>query len=95
MKKEMGVATLTTNDLQSAGINSQLTSNDLVEVVAHDIYDKYLTAINDIIDKGKSLETKYYKLMNAEVGKMKKALGKYLKKEEVTVVDDLDRKSVV
>lgn len=89
MKNE--VAVFTTNDLQAAGINSQLTSNDLVEVVAHDIYDKYVNSVNEVIERGAELYSSYNKLMDAEVGKMKSALGKYLKKtEKVEVVSDDD-----
>lgn len=87
MKNE--VAVFTTNDLQSAGINSQLTSNDLVEVVAHDIYDKYVDMVTDIIKRGNELEKEHAGLMDVEIGKMKKAVSKYIN-GAVKVVDEDD-----
>lgn len=92
-KKNNELAVFTTNDLVSAGINSQLTSNDLVEVVAHDIYDKYVDMVNEVIERGGKLYARYNKLMDAEVNKMKSSLGKYLlKTEKIEVVseDDID-----
>lgn len=87
MKNELTV--FTSNDLVAAGINSQLSSNDLVEVVAHDIYDKYLDSINAVIVRGKELQGGYKKLMDAEFGKMKQVLSKYFKgTDEINNVDE-------
>ncbi|HQV53970.1 MAG TPA: hypothetical protein PLX17_00565 [Chitinophagaceae bacterium] len=89
MKNELAV--LTTNDLQAAGINYQLTSNDLVEVVAHDIYDKYVDAINKTISNGKILQKKYYDILNPEINKMKSTLSKHFKDDgEVEIGEDDD-----
>jgi len=89
MKQELAV--LTTSDLNAAGINSQLSSNDLVEVVAHDIYDKYLDSINNVIDTGDKLQAKYRKLLDVEINKMKSSLSKYLRKyDAVEIVDEDD-----
>lgn len=89
--KKLEVATLTSQDLASAGINSQLTSNDLVEVVAHDIYENYLKAINNAEDCGNAIKEQYYKLLDPEVNKMKLALSKYLLKDSAVLrVDDED-----
>ncbi len=89
MKNE--VAVLTANDLNAAGINSNLNSNDLIEVIANDIYDKYLDAVTDFIEKGEKLKDKYYDLLTPEISKMKKALSVYFKDENsVEMVDEDD-----
>lgn len=91
MKQNNEVAVFTTNDLQAAGINSQLNTNDLVEVVAHDIYDKYLDAVNEIIENGKGLQKKYTDILNPEINKMKATLAKHFKNDgEIDIVEDDD-----
>lgn len=74
MKNE--VATLTTQDLTSVGISSQLTSNDLIEVVAHDIYDKYLDSVNDSIKRGGDIISRWNNLFNPEIEVIKQDLQK-------------------
>lgn len=91
MNKAREVAPFTSSDLQNAGINSQLTSNDLIEVVANDIYDKYVDAILDATNRGKELQKEYASLFDDEINKMKVALKKYLPtKEKEQKVDDED-----
>jgi len=81
MTKEL---TLTTQDLSSVGINTELTSNDLVEVVAQEIFDKFYDKVDSIIEKGKLLLKKKSEIMNKELEKMKQDLidGGYIEKEE-------------
>lgn len=74
MSKEL---VLTSKDLTEVGIDSRLTSNDLVEVVAHDIYDKYMSAVNNVIAESSDLSTEYYNLLNPELNKMRSALKSY------------------
>lgn len=89
MKNELAV--LTTSDLNAAGINSQLSSNDLVEVVAHDIYDKYTESVIDIIAAGELIYKKYSQLFDLECVKMKSSLSKYFKKDiDIEVVEDAE-----
>lgn len=89
MKQELAV--LTTSDLNAAGINSQLSSNDLVEVVAHDIYDKYTASIVNIIAEGDELYKRAQNLMEVEIFKMKKSLSKYLSaSDKVLLVEDAE-----
>ncbi len=85
MKKGLEVATLTTTDLQSAGINSQLTSNDLVEVVAHDIYNKITDSISEKNDRYKELKRAYDALFDKEFEVMKNDLfsAKHFNAEEI------------
>lgn len=88
MQKKHEVATLTSQDLTSAGILSQLSSNDLVEVVAHDIYDNYLKTINDVEDRGNEIKEQYSKLFDSELNKMRSALSKYLLKDSAVLRTD-------
>jgi hypothetical protein len=89
MKNELAV--LTTSDLNAAGINSQLSSNDLVEVVAHDIYDKYTESITNVIANGELIYKRYNQLFDVERNKMKSSLSKYFKKDEdIEVVEDAE-----
>lgn len=81
-------AVLSTQDLQGAGITAQLNQNDLVEVVAHDIYDKYVAELQSIIKRGEKLSKEGAILMNPELDKMKKSLSGFLKKEKISVVVD-------
>lgn len=81
---------LTSKDLTEVGIDSRLTSNDLVEVVAHDIYDAYMKAVNDAIKVGNGLSTKYYALLDSEIGKMKTKLKEFLKPNQKVNVRDED-----
>lgn len=68
---------LSQQDLTSAGISSQLTTNDLVEVVANEIYNNYMDALHDCIARGNSLYAKYNKLLTAELKVMRKKLRTY------------------
>lgn len=77
-KKNNNEMVLSTKDLSAVGINSQLSTNDLVEVVAHDIYEKYMDSLNDQIKKNMDLKSEYYKLMQPEILKMKTALKSHL-----------------
>lgn len=74
MKNE--VATLTSQDLTAVGISSQLTSNDLIEVVANDIYDKYIESVNDNIKRSGELIKRWVELFNPEIEVMKQDLQK-------------------
>ena len=67
---------LSTKDLTSVGINSQLTSNDLLEVVATDLYEKFMTEINDCVAATNKLRSKYQALMNPEHDTMKAEIVK-------------------
>lgn len=87
MSKEL---VLTTKDLTEVGIDSRLTSNDLVEVVAHDIYDAYMRAVGDAIKVGNGLSAKYYALMDSEIGKMKAKLKEFLNPNQKVNVRDED-----
>lgn len=69
--------TLTTHDLSAVGINSQLTSNDLLEVIAHDIYDKYMESVRNVMAEAGQLSIAYYALLNPELNKMRTALKQY------------------
>lgn len=85
MQKNNEVATLTTTDLQSAGINASLSSNDLLEVVAHDIYDKFVESVEQVIENGKVLSKKWDNLFDADLENMRQKLvkGKFLEEKEV------------
>lgn len=88
MSKEL---ILTSKDLNEVGINSSLSSNDLIEVVAHDIYDSYIASVNDVIKRGDKISDKYLKLMDAEFSKMKRSLKGHLSPaEKIIAVDEED-----
>lgn len=63
MKNEM---VLSAKDLNAVGINTQLTSNDLVEIVANDIYEKIILSLTDYIDRGKELQDRWSKLFDKD-----------------------------
>lgn len=73
MKNEL---VLSTKDLTAVGINSQLTSNDLLEVVATDLYEKFMTEINDCLKATSLLREKYLSLMQPEFDAMQAELIK-------------------
>lgn len=87
MSKEL--ITLTAKDLTTEGINTQLTSNDLVEVIATEICDKMTKMVDDVITKGKELEKKYNDLYDTELLEMKELLikNKYISSGEMVGID--------
>lgn len=90
MQTSKELTVFTANDLSAAGINSQLTSNDLIEVVAHDIYDKFVDAVTDAVKRGKQIEEEYSSLFDAEMNKMKRSLKKWLSKSNEVIKMDED-----
>lgn len=84
MSKELIVSQ---KDFSEVGINAQLSVNDLVEVVAHDIYDKFMAALNDNQKRSKDLMLKWKQLFDDELDVMKKQLirlGHLSNDEEIT-----------
>lgn len=81
MSKEL---VLQTADLKTAGINTQLTSNDLLEVIANDIYEKILSEVHAVADAEKVLRDKYASIMKPEFDQMRDQLvsAKMLKPNE-------------
>lgn len=53
---------LAQKDLQEAGISATLNTNDLVEVVATEIFDKYVEGVYDVQKNAEKLWEKYYAL---------------------------------
>ena len=86
---------LSTSDLNAVGINTQLTSNDLVEVVANDIYEKILASLNEYMNRGKELKKKWYSLFDKEFASIKNVLLKnkiITEKEDVHTEFNYDKK---
>lgn len=81
MSKEL---VLSTKDFNAVGISSSLTSNDLVEVVANDIYEKFMDEIKAVQESTKMLRGKYQDLMKPEFDEMQSELvkAKMLGKDE-------------
>jgi hypothetical protein len=88
MSKSTDLAVISATDLQGAGISAALTQNDLVEVVAHDIYNRYLEEINESIANQKQLKKEYDDLMAGEFSKMKSALKVHIKGSEVKMKEE-------
>lgn len=68
--------TLTTHDLSAVGITSQLTSNDLLEVVANDIYEKFMSEVHDCVKAEMALKKKAQEIMQPEYDQIKSVLVK-------------------
>lgn len=73
MSKEL---VLQTKDLTDVGITSQLTSNDLLEVVATDLFDKFMAEITDVVKQTGVLREKYKTILQPEFDVMKSELVK-------------------
>lgn len=75
-----------TKDLQQVGINSQLTTNDLLEVIAHDIFQKMTDEINSCNESARLLKNECKNILAPEFDQMKADLVAsklILAKEEV------------
>jgi hypothetical protein len=84
MSKEL---VLQTKDLTDVGITSQLTSNDLLEVVATDLFDKFMAEITDVVKETGTLRDKTNALMQPEYDVMKSDL---IKAKMVATKDSLN-----
>lgn len=73
MKNEL---VLQTKDLTDVGITSQLTSNDLLEVVANDLFEKFMAEITSVVKATGVLREKSNNLLQPEYDDMKAALVK-------------------
>lgn len=73
MSKEL---VLQTKDLTDVGITSQLTSNDLLEVVATDLFEKFMAEINSVVKETGVLREKTQSLLQPEYDEMKNDLIK-------------------
>src|SRR5215510_14054941 len=83
MSKELA---LMPKDLTDVGISTQVTSNDLLEVVAHDIYNKYMNSIDEVNKKAGQLQKKYKTLLDGELIKMRRSLKDHFSSNEVLAV---------
>lgn len=81
MKNEM---VLSTKDLQEVGINTQLSSNDLIEVVAHDIYEKYVDSVNGLKAQQKEIQEEYSNIFSIHTEQMKSEL---IKAKKITATE--------
>lgn len=90
MKQNNEVAVFTTNDLVAAGINTQLSSNDLIEVIAHDIYDKFIETVNKSRKASDDLSERWHGLFDAELNTMKQQLksGGHISEDENEKIDE-------
>lgn len=73
MKKELEI---TTQELNTVGINTQLSSNDLVEIIATDIYNNIMSNIESLNNRSKDLLEKYKTIYEERVEKFIELLKK-------------------
>ena len=76
MKKEQELTTLTSTELNEIGINTQLSSNDLVEIIATDIYNNIMSNIESLNNKSKELHEKYQSIRKEKIDKFVELLKK-------------------
>src|SRR5688572_24837637 len=85
--KEMVLAA---KELEAAGISATLNTNDLVEVVANELYERFINGVLEHIKEGERLSKEYGKLLDAEFQKMKAALKSHLSGDLIIKSDDYE-----
>lgn len=73
MKNEIA---LRTSDLQEAGISAQLTSNDLIEVIASEIFDKVLSEVKQCDNATEQITEASIDIMKPEIDEFRLQLIK-------------------
>lgn len=74
--KKNELTTLTSTELNDIGINTQLSSNDLVEIIATDIYNNIMNHIESLNNRNKDLLEKYRVIHEEKVEKFIELLKK-------------------
>lgn len=71
MSKELVIST---KDFNEVGINAQLSVNDLVEVVANDIYEKFIATMHESVEHSKEVIKMWKNLFDTEIEGMRQQL---------------------